>query len=211
MAREDKPTGAPFMPSPDAVDITDEQFKKMSEETFRLVEEVGIGEKTMCPAVIIHHRSINEDGLTDIETTCVTIASDFNEQSQKQEVIANIGRKFFISKKIPIAIFLASEAWTSTSNKEMPKVMPSQDPNRKECIMVAGRTLAGECKSLSMTVVGRDSEGRMTKTDEQITQYVMTGSKEGSRIDTNILDHFLHGFFETVKAKMIEEGYKPRQ
>lgn len=65
-------------------------------------------------------------------------------------------------------IACVSEAWMSTAKEGQPtiEVVPSEDPNRKECLMVYVVMESGQKASL-MAYLARDEEGVATLVDEE--------------------------------------------
>jgi len=202
--RTNEPEQQPFMPDPSAMDITDEKFKELCDMTVRMVEKVGLHgkEKSLMPVIFVHHRSIVEGGmLSDIEHTVVGIADGFNDGDKKREIVRKIGRKIWDQKLLPVAIFMASEAWMShidvkdKKNVDLDNLpMPSKDPNRKECLMIAGRTISYDCKIGIMIPIKRDENDYMHR--DMDLEEIKTKD-----LDMYLLNHFFHGFFEKLVSK----------
>lgn len=203
--REDKPTQSNFLPSPDAMDITDEKFKELADLTLKCIEAMVFDgkSKSLMPMLVVHHRKFVEGNmLSDMEQTLVSISSDFNDGEVKRQTIRAIGNKFFEDKLFPVAVFMASEAWMSTlpegtKEEDIDKQpMPRDDPNRKEVVMIAGRTTAGEC-TVGITIpFKRDANEFMVKDGEVITT---------DALEMYLLNNFFRGFFEKIVSKYTME------
>lgn len=208
MSRDNEPKDNPFMPDPSSMDITDQQFMELCEMTVQMVNTVAFSgkEKSLMPVVFVHHRRFVEGNmLSDIEHTIVVIGQGFNDADEKRSVMKKIGAKFFDEKLFPVAIFMASEAWMSMINlKDRDKKdfdisklpLPSKDPNRKECIMIAGKTTSGDCNIGIMIPIKRDENEYMQRDGEE------TRTKE---LETYLLNQFFHGFFHKIANKYTEE------
>lgn len=184
-------------------DLTDEKFQELADITVSMVEAVAFkgDEKALDPVLFVHHRSFVEGGMmSDIEHSIVMIADGFGDEEHKRRTLRQIGARFFEEKLFPVAIFMASEAWMSTidandiKDVDLDKLpMPSQDPNRKECIMIAGRST--DCKIgvniLNIPII-HDKDGNMIRNGENVV------TKE---LEMYLLNQFFHGFFEKVAGK----------
>lgn len=159
--------------------------------------------KSLMPMLAVHYRRFVEGNmLSDMEQTLVAIASDFNDGEEKRKTIRAIGNKFFEDKLIPVSVFMSSEAWMSqlpvgTKEEDIDKhPMPRDDPNRKEVVMIAGRTTAGEC-TIGITIpFKRDANEFMVKDGEVITT---------DALEMYLLNNFFYGFFERLMSKYTRE------
>lgn len=188
--RNNNPTGF----DPATLDITDETFMEYLESAIRFSRALAEGNKSMTPGVLIFGRRWDEKTGTfgDIEALAVAVAKDFNEHDEKLSFMKQVGAKLMYDKMAPVAMFLASEAWMSHQRRESPGpfIQPRHDPERKEVIMIAGRTTQGDCKAIVIIGLHRDGEDRM-RLDGKIDK--MTDAK---RIDTRLLDGVLHGMVD---------------
>lgn len=203
--RSDKPEKSNFLPPPEAMDITNEKFKELADMTLKCIEAVAFDgkSKSLMPMIAVHHRKFVEGNmLSDMEQTLVSIGSDFNDGEVKRQTMRAIGMKFFEDKLFPVAVFMASEAWMSqapfgTSEEDIDKLpMPRDDPNRKEVVMIAGRTTGGEC-TIGITIPFKhDPNEFMVKDGEVITT---------DALEMYLLNNFFYGFFEKIMAKYTKE------
>lgn len=205
--RSDKPKGYKYkaLPPPEAMDITDDKFKELTDLAVRMVEEQELGKnKSMLTTLIVHFREFvdgdNQVTLSDIQSSIVIIAGTFNNET-KQPTVQAIGKEFFEKKWFPVAVFMVSESWVSEVSAEeidLPdRPMPSQDPNRKECIIIAGRTPAtDDCKVGVMVPIIHDDDGNMIRAGENTVT---------NELDTHLLDQFFVGFFEPITSKFTKQ------
>lgn len=208
--RSNEPVESRYVPDLSAVDISDQQFDQMTEQTVKMVEDLGLNTVSMMPSLIVHHRHIVDNGaLSDMSATLVGIGVDFNDGREKRNILRNLGRKFYDDHEIPCAVFMASEAWTSHKAKECLEdgMMPSQDPDRKEVLLVSGRTIAGECKVGVSIPVKRDDKDIMHRDGKNMVF-------KNENIDMSLLNQFLVGFFEPAMKRFTknldQDKDKPR-
>jgi len=122
------------------------------------------------------------------EKTCLDvllIAGDFNDHEDKHTVMETCGAKYYKEQHLPIGIALASEAWMSHT----PHCMPRDADDRREVLMIAAKSIQGECIFEQMPIT-RDKKGHIIE-----APFVRLDWKA----DMRLLDHFYKGFF--VQAK----------
>lgn len=189
--RTEKPTNKPFMPDPASMDIADEKFQELADITVRLVEDCDLGNTSMCPALLVHFREFNEQFMPgDIQHAVIVLAGGMTDEDQKHETIKKVGRQCFDKQWFPVAVFMAAESWRSEKPDQYPQA--SKDPDRTECIAIAGRTISDDCKIMIMIPLGRDKDGNMVRDGE---------NKVTREVEMYLLNHFFHGFFEKVAGK----------
>lgn len=202
--RTNEPTDKLFMPDPDSMDITDEMFQELTDITVEMVEETELGKnKDMAPMLMVHFREFDKSMMpSDIQGAVIVITGGFNPDT-KHDMLRALGLQFFDKRWFPVAVFMVSEAWMSSVAQEEYKkegyvpVMPSQDPNRKECIMIAGQTTNSDCKVGVSIPIGHDKDGIMIRDG---------GNTVTKELDMFLLNHFFWGFFEKVAGRVKEEG-----
>jgi hypothetical protein len=180
-----------------AMDITDHKFDEMTNLTVKMVEDLGLNTASLMPTLIVHHRHFEENGmLSDMTSTLIALDVDFSDGDEKRELLRKLGRKFYMDKEIPAAVFMASEAWMSKKVKENADdgLLPRDDPDRKEVLTIAGRTMMGECKVGVFIPVKRDGKDIMRR-DGENTVF------KNKNIGTFLLDEFLNGFFESTMKR----------
>ncbi len=87
-------------------------------------------------------------------------------------------------------VFFVSEAWMSAASEgKLPDVPPSQDPNRKEVLIITSLKLEGQQTGMVILEMVRDAEGQLTELrDFQRTE----GGEE--RVESPLLSAFVQGF-----------------
>lgn len=193
--RNETPSNKPFIPDPSSIEISDEKYHELRKLSIEMVEDTIIGKvKEMAPVLFVHFRKLQEGGMIgDLEHAIVVIADGFRETESKYKTIFTIGQRFEEEKMIPAAVFMGSEAWTSRNPKA--GVMPSQDPDRKEVIVLSGVSIGRECRSITMIPIKHDADGKIIRDGEE-EKY-----PEGAQIESPLLDQFFHGFFATAKER----------
>lgn len=198
MNRNQFGTSGAFTPDISSVELTDEKLKEMAEETTQAIIKTAVGTDGMNPQIMVHYREMSEDDhsqLTDLKQMIVVIATDFNDQDVKYQVLQGIGRKCYSEHMIPCAVFMASEAWMSTQTKkevdEKGFTRPSEDPKRKEILIVSGMTISKDVIG-TMIPIRRDENGLI----------VQDGEPDSSmQCEAYLLSHFFVGYFNGVGRK----------
>lgn len=175
------------------VETSDAKFAEMFDMSVESAMVFGIGKTSMPPLILVHVRpflGMGQQALGDTELMVICVDNDFNESDIKKKICNQIGAKMRAEKVVPVAIFFTAEAWMSRQEQSSDMTMPSEDPNRMECIIVAGRTLGGDCKAMQIIEVTRDTENNMQrgKHSEKMT--------DPKRIQTTIVDHIFDGFID---------------
>lgn len=117
------------------------------------------------------------------------LAVPFNEDDEKREAMKRIGRDLYAKELLPGAVTLSAEAWRSKKQG----IEPRHDADRRECIIVCGRTFLSQRTAWSTLPIARDTAGKIIAADfEPIV--------EGPR--TPLLDWFYSGFAEAGMAAM---------
>lgn len=95
-------------------------------------------------------------------------------------------------------VFMINEGWMSVpkENNELPTMLPSQDPNRKEVLIISGLEFQQQVKYLKLFEMLRDKEGILIGLTE-----VITGKEEGGRFDVPLLDSFHKGYQVALQAR----------
>lgn len=186
-------TGSNFLPGPDCFEITDEKFKELFDGYSKMIEETSIGHDFVMPCVSLHFRQLKDGMPGDVEGALIGIDADFNEADDKQAILEKLGAQCLAKQWILVCAFMSSEAWQSTRDIKdpQPDMRPRDDPNRQECIIIAGRTLMGECKRACMIPVGRDKDNKFIKSGDVIFT---------NDIETFLLDHIFIGFNNAISA-----------
>jgi len=87
-------------------------------------------------------------------------------------------------------VFLISEAWMSRADKGNPPTLrPSQDPNRKEVLIVSALQIEGRSKQLKLFEMRRNEQQRVIGLTE-----IEPDSKKGTSIEIPLLEAFVQGY-----------------
>lgn len=193
--RNETPSDQPFSPHPSDIEISDDKYHELREISIEMVSDTILGKaKEMAPVLFVHFRKFNEDGmLGDLEHAVVVVADGFGDTESKYKTVFNIGKRFEEEKMVPAAVFMGNEAWMSNNPK--PGLMPRNDPERKEVIIIAGRSIGGECRSITMIPIGHDVDGLIIKDGEEFKL------PDGGTIASPLLDEFYIGFFSKAKER----------
>lgn len=134
---------------------------------------------------------VGEDG--ERGTFLHALLVPFNEDKEKRDSLYSIGRRLYPQRKMPIAVFLISEAWMSPKSVG---VQPGEHPERSEVIVIFGRSMVPERSVLVCTPVERRADNTIvTKGDPQINYHGQSP----------LLMEFYRGFFSEPLAKMAQE------
>lgn len=193
--RTDKPEQQPFVPDPDAIEITDEKYHELREISIEMIQDTILGKvKDMAPVLFVHYRKFQESGmLGDLEHAIVMMTSGFGDTDTKFKTVFALGVKFNDERMVPAAVFMGSEAWISSNPSSV--MMPRDDPDRKECIVIAGKSIGTECKSITMIPIGHDADGNIIRDGEDMKY------PNEATMESPLLDQFYYGFFSKAKKR----------
>jgi hypothetical protein len=94
-------------------------------------------------------------------------------------------------------VFFVSEGWMSVSTKEQPSSnRPSQDPERKEVLIVSGMAVNGRDRYLRIFEMVRDRDEQVV----EVLEMLPPGGGEGE-VKIPLLDAFAHGFQVALQAQ----------
>lgn len=148
--------------------------------------------KEMAPVLFVHYRKIEENGaFGDLEHSIVMIASGFGDTDSKYKTIFELGRKFYEEEMFPAAVFMGTEAWISKQTE----VMPRDDPDKQEYIIISGVSVGKECRSINMIPIGHDKDGYIIREGEEMKY------PDGTTIESPLLDQFFIGFFSESRKR----------
>jgi hypothetical protein len=94
-----------------------------------------------------------------------------------------------------------SEGWMSAGEARSPESRPSQDPDRKEVLLVSSLVIKGHRNRLVVFEMGRDADGKLT----ELKDLQLPGEYEEGRTRTPLLDAFADGFYMGI----IDPGTTP--
>lgn len=177
--------------TPENTVLTDEQFKEHVKNHREAAQDSINGDDDhFIPRLTVIIRK--EDGTEEL-VVCV-LNLPLNEVEEKQQALFMCGEKFYNEQKIVIGIVFSSEAWMSRQDKKEYKekpVMPRDDPNKVEVVIVAGSGLKAGQKHMVSIPIWRDGKDKMW-IDEAIEPI------DSGEVALPMLEWFWKGFFLKV-------------
>lgn len=121
------------------------------------------------------------------------LAVEFSEEEEKFRTLQMIGREIHLRKTFPIAAVLSAEAWAASQSADAPHVQPRDHPERREVIVIFGRTLMGLAATCQAPIT-RDASDGMTLGEfgEIVTE----------RLRMRLLDQLFLGFHQGIEASI---------
>jgi len=181
--------------------LEDEKFKEFvrGHHKFTLERLKDDPRKGLTPELVV----LTKDMDLKEEIIYVMIHVDFNESKVKHQVMFNCGVQVYESKKVPVAVVMASEAWCSkrAHDTDYPNVQPRHDPMRTEGILVAGAGLEKKQRLTIMTPIKRDKDSNNIVIDGESEEF------EGPMMF--LLDHFWRGFYTRAMGRGTGKESKP--
>jgi hypothetical protein len=87
-------------------------------------------------------------------------------------------------------VFMVSEGWMSVASKEEPaKMTPSQDPDRKEVLIISGMQMKAGKKQLRLFEMLRDDEQQVTSLEEFLPE-----AEKEETVEIPLVEAFIEGF-----------------
>jgi len=111
---------------------------------------------------------------------------------QRVELMRFVGMTTAMSGKLRSLeqVFMVSEGWMSVARKDSQSIIPpSQDPDRKEVLIVSGLQLEGNRKHLRLFEILRYGDNNCV----DLHELVPSSEKDGP-VEVPLLDAFVHGF-----------------
>jgi len=95
-------------------------------------------------------------------------------------------------------VFMVSEGWISETNEDKPTGMrPSEDPNRKEVLIISAMKMEEGKKQMKIFEIMRDGTGQMVGFEELLPDI----QKKDESIEIPLLDAFVQGFQTAFRTK----------
>ena len=119
---------------------------------------------------------------------------DWGNSTVRRISMFGLGDKFQQDGEYPLAAYLVSEAWVSTARKDVDvkDIIPSEDPNRTEAMIIAGLTIDGRSNLLSRTFTRINEKIVFDESPPFLNKY----SKKEDKLARNMLvEQFFKGFF----------------
>lgn len=153
----------------------------------------GKSESVMPRAIILLDR---DEGKDERGVAMVAMADMPPTHDGRAEMMACVGAHFAQQKMRPVAILLITEAWASKCDKngKMPSCLPSDNPDRKEVLMLSGATIDGRQNTLMLPIT-RDVDNVILLGEADISYLAGAPSKEQEARPFNFLAAaFFQGF-----------------
>jgi hypothetical protein len=136
------------------------------------------------------------------ELSVVAFAGGFGSYEEKMKTLAAAGYKFGQERKMVVAAFFGCEAWMGTEVKDDngELVMPSEQVNRQECLMMSGMSITGDMSAITATIM-RTKKGNARFVG---TETVLNDGDDGKQ-ENNLLKAFYRGYVEGAFSPRKEE------
>ena len=129
----------------------------------------------------------------ELKHDVVGLSMPFNDSSERQQITETLGKVYHGDGKLVVALFMVSEAWLAETTLE-DKRPPSEHPDRKEIVQVAGSALGlgSLLDMVSFATVRRLKKNRIT----------LEGWQDMAGAECRLLRHFWRGFFGKTLASL---------
>jgi len=95
-------------------------------------------------------------------------------------------------------VFMVTEGWMSEPSKDIPaRIKPSEDPNRKEVLIISAIQLKEHKKQVEIFEILRDNNAQVV----EIEKFLPDEKKEGDSVEAPLLDAFVEGFQTAFQAR----------
>ncbi len=95
-------------------------------------------------------------------------------------------------------VFMVTEGWMSMADEDKPAEMrPSEDPNRKEVLIISAIQVQEHKKQIKLFEIRRDSNEQVVSLEE----FLPDEKKKDETVDVPLLDAFVQGFQLTFRTK----------
>jgi len=111
-----------------------------------------------------------------------------------------IGRTFATNGRIGRLrqVFFICEGWMSMGRKEnLPKIRPSEDPDRLEVLIISGLQVEGNKKNLILFQMDRDNQNRLVDLRE-----IKPSGERAGEVEVPLLDAFVKGFQGAIREQV---------
>ena len=95
-------------------------------------------------------------------------------------------------------VFMVNEGWMSVASEDKPEeIRPSQDPNRKEVLIISAIQMKERKKQMKVFEILRDSSEQVVGLEE----FLPEEKKRDESVDIPLLDAFVQGFQTVFRTK----------
>lgn len=166
------------------------EYKASFENLIQKAKEITLQDGNHVPILIVEgSRGLAISQMRDVPDT----------HGERLDLMRSMGQAAAMSGKLGRLrqVFFISEGWMSVANQgKAPEMRPSQDPNRKEVLIVSGLELKGQQKYLRIFEMIRNPDQRVVDLAELIPPHAKDGT-----IEIPLLDAFSHGFRLAFQAQ----------
>ncbi len=134
------------------------------------------------------------------------VNDEFNDHDKRMQIFGGLGAKFADEGFNVLSIYQISEAWMSTQVAKDAKgeyLPPSQDPNRTECIIIAGMTIDGRNNMASVPFQ------RVGVNDKKVifakSPVYMDFKDDKSETEAYLLQSFFQKYLEVTMMKLLKK------
>ena len=93
---------------------------------------------------------------------------------------------------------MVTEGWMSEPSEDIPtRIRPSEDPNRKEVLIISAIQLTHHKKQIEIFEIVRDSTEQVV----EIEKFLPDEKKEDDSVEVPLLDAFVQGFQTAFRTK----------
>jgi hypothetical protein len=167
------------------------EYRARFEDVAQKAKEIALQDGSHVPILIVEgSRGMAISQMRDMPDT----------HDQRLDLMRSLGQAAARSGKLGRLnqVFFISEAWMSVANNGKPPDMrPSQDPNRKEVLIVTGLELKRQQKHLRIFEMIRNPEQRVV----DLSELSPPQDKDGS-IEIPLLDAFAQAFQFAFRAQV---------
>lgn len=149
-----------------------------------LAQETTLANGGHVPALIV------EGSRQTVAVALDTVGPTFTDR-QEQMLFAGLALARSGEVGVLQQVFFISEGWMSIAAEDKPiETLPSQDPQRKEILMISGLALPTRTAEIVIFEMKRDDAGKLTALEQVQTAFPQ---KEG-RVEAPLLEAFAIGF-----------------
>jgi hypothetical protein len=95
-------------------------------------------------------------------------------------------------------VFMVTEGWMSEPSEDIPtRIRPSEDPNRKEVLIISMIQVQDDKRQMEIFEIVRDSNEQVV----EIEKFLPKEKKEDESVAVPLLDAFVHGFQTRFRTK----------
>lgn len=95
-------------------------------------------------------------------------------------------------------VFMVSEGWMSVASEDQPvEIRPSQDPNKKEVLIISAIRMKERKKQMKVFEILRDSNEQVV----DLQEFLPDEKKKDKSVEIPLLDAFVQGFQTAFRTK----------